>query len=344
MIRAFVTASAIALTAPALAPAAALAQDLYVSTWNPAVQFTAERSDRKITADIASTGWASAEWVSEPAPAYGPGAVFLRNAWRNSYLTYIHEMRAGEFTSNAVLLPKIANPATPQDRVRADGQAWIFEPVSQPGFTNTGRLRPAHKGFGLTWLSIASPPNGPLKPGEAPGFHDPAVDSFSPNHPGTIWMRTKASRVDQRQCVKNMSGTVMDVDWFKAGDMTVQIVGRNVLGFAPPAKKIPDFSERKSLFFESCENSSQRMVAVIKLVGKDTVTSVLAPMVVYTATSAGIIFGLGAGGVAGAVGGTKLAMYLNEQPSTAYIGVPGKVELKGTLYDPTVTTTEPLRY
>lgn len=305
----------------------ALAQETvsFASVWNPAVQLTAERASDEPSVDVASQGWISADWVLEPAPAsFGPGAFYMKNAWRNSYLTYIHEYRPkiseqGHRISNTQLLPKATDSTN--DLV-ARGQVWVFEPA--PRFPNVVRIRVAHYSFGQQYLTIRQDQ-------ETTSSIRPYASYEQRDHPGSFWVRFNSSHRDQTQCVKNLSFTVFDVDWYLGRDVAVQSV-KDKLTLVPPSTP-PALSERKSLGFESCENMNQRMVAVVRLVGKTEVSTGVGFIATATFSTAGMFLGNGPGALAGYYGGTEFMDFLVKKPDTIYIGVPGKLGVKGTLYD-----------
>jgi|GEM_PF-4814642 len=305
------------------------------SAWNLSVQLTAERNAKEPTADVASPAWLSADWVLEPAPAQ-PGSFYIRNRWRETYLTYVEGVAIEGSRSNVQLMPKYDNPANNDESLLALGQTWVFEksPISQ--FIE--RIRTAHHGFGKSYLTISS---RDFSGAEQKRFREPHVSSENSDDFGAMWVRFKSSRGTQEQCVKNMSGTVFDVDWYFGRDVNLVAAG-DKLALVPKHGVKPQLSERKTLFFESCETSDQRMVASVQLVGKEAVSTLIALPVTLVATSTGLLIGNAAGAAAGYLGGVALGEYLVNKPNTVYIGAPGKITIKGTLYDATAEEDEPL--
>lgn len=332
-----VIAAALFLASPALASETIS----LASMWNLSVQLTAERSADEPTADIASPGWISADWVLEPAPAhFGTGAFYMRNAWRNKYLTYVFHHNPAEGRRNVQLMDKIVNPATDQRATLARGQVWAFErsPVGpSPDFV---RIRPADQGFGQQYLTISQLGENSTQP-KYQGFTEPVVAGSNPLHLGYTWFRFKSSHRDQQQCVKNASFTILDVDWYSTRDVKINNVeGRLVL--VPESGKKPVLSERKSLGFSSCETSNQRMLASVSLVGRNEVSAGITHVTTALALVTGI--GLPVVGAAGIYGSGELLRYLDSKPETVYLGIPGKVTISGTLYSPKAEETERIKH
>lgn len=314
----------------------------FASSWNTAVQLTAEREADVATADVASPAWVSADWVLEPAPNQ-PGAFYIRNSWREKYLTYLEGVPLPipgssqlAFSTNVQLLPKYDSAAGGNEALMALGQTWVFEKV--PGRPFVERIRTAHHGFGMSYLTISSRFEGTDKK----RFREPFVSSENKDDYGAMWVRFPSSHGTQEQCVKNMSGTVFDVDWYFGRDIDL-VAGGDQLALVPKPGAKPQLTERKSLFFESCETSDQRMVAAVRLVGKDTVSALIQLPVTLVATSTGLMIGNAAGAAAGYLAGVALGEYLVNKPNTVYLGAPGKISIKGTLYDASAEEVEPLR-
>jgi hypothetical protein len=315
------------------------------SVWNPAVELTAERYSEQPTVDVASAGWVSADWVLEPAPAsFGPGAFYMRNAWRNTYLTYVYEYREGkslpdgEHPTNAVLMPKMVSPASQADELLANGQVWTFDSTSiaflKP-LPNLVRIRSAYRGFGMAYLTI--------RQSEDTSFSiRPYVTTEFADHNGTLWLKFKSTHADQTQCVKNLSFTVFDVDWYLGRDMKIQSIRDKLVVVPPSPSAQPALTERKTLGFQSCENSNQRMAAVVRLYGKDRVDQGVEELGIFVFGSTGFFVAGVPGAVAGGVGASYLGEFLSKKPDTVYIGVPGKISVKGTLYDASADETEAL--
>lgn len=313
----------------------------FASAWNTAVQLTAEREADVATADVASPAWVSADWVLEPAPNQ-PGAFYIRNSWREKYLTYLEGVPLPipgssqlAFSTNVQLLPKYNSSAGGNEALMALGQTWVFEKV--PGMPFVERIRTAHHGFGMSYLTISSRFEGTDKK----RFREPFVSSENKDDYGAMWVRFPSSHGTQEQCVKNMSGTVFDVDWYFGKDVILRAENGNLV-MIPKAEAKPQLTERKSLFFESCETSDQRMVAAVRLYGKDGVSFMVSFPVTIMATAAGSLFASIPGGVAGYMAGVELDKYLEDKPNTVYIGAPGKISIKGTLYDASAEEDEPL--
>jgi len=81
----------------------------------------------------------------------------------------------------------------------------------------------------------------------------------------------------------------------------------------------------------------------VRLFGKSAATfwTVSFPVSIV-ATAAGSLFASAPGAAAGYMAGVELDKYLQAKPDTVYIGAPGRITIKGTLYDATAEEDEPL--
>ena len=306
----------------------------FANAWNTAIQLTAERDASVPTADVASPGWVSADWVLEPAPAsFGPRVYYIRNKWRDTYLTYLDEYDPSEGSSNIQLLPRKRSDTNDRDEtLLAQGQIWNIEPVDDSG-NKLVRIRTAHTGFGLTYLTIVAQGEGTHN-GGLPflSFRQPYGGVRVGDLPGSKWFMFVSSHADQQQCVRNLSLTAFDAEWYKARDAVYSILNDNSLIIRPGSSSKPVLTETKALGTTSCENENERMIAVIKPVGVGQANQFVA-----LATVA-------AGGLIGFFGTNEVGVVLDKKSlSTVYMGVPGKISIGGTLYDAKTAIDEPLK-
>lgn len=330
----------------ALFMSAATADSFYriQNHWKPNQEINLETGAP--TSSPTKPGWWSADWILEPTGE--PGHVRLKNRWKGTYLN----------VENGSLQATAIKPGW-------WSAMWRLEPASQGLY----RIRNKWKPNDYLNIEHGRLEASAIKPGwwsakwriqDASGRQYAQADGSSPSSSANpapkaaIGVSANSALGRQilaspgKQCVKAKFGIgyAATVRWYEP--QNVEYTPKTgALNITPGASAYK--TEKIAVLQTSCVQTNKKMVAQISVIGGDIANEAIT-LAAGTAVAVGsgvagafvCVGTVGAGcpaavaGVSAAVGGSVSAvgMALPDAKDTFYIGSPGKLELAGTVWEP----------